>query len=348
MGFAVAGWPTILRAHWAAPIRLAERDGYNLSETIMNLQSYDLLMVLVLAGATLFGFWKGMAWQLASLASLVVSYFVALKFSAQLAPMFGQPPTNRFIAMLTIFSGTSFVVWMLFRFVSGIIDKIKLQAFDKEMGALFGLAKGVLLCVAITFFAVSSPLPQEQRQAIANSRSGHYIVALLNKAETMVPPEYHQQVVPILDKVEEQISTGNPNGQGLQLGWPGSPAGGMNSATPGSWPQIGWPPVPAQSGQPQNGWPQWPTTSQPSSTQPAWPTQTPQQMGWPSQSQAQPAWPTQQSSDAQAQPGWPTQQAGQMQMPTSANAADPYSVPREPNPFPDPNYSAERPTGGAF
>ena len=42
---------------------------------------YDILMLVVLVACTLFGLWKGMAWQLASLASLIVSYIVALKFS---------------------------------------------------------------------------------------------------------------------------------------------------------------------------------------------------------------------------------------------------------------------------
>ena len=34
---------------------------------------YDLLMIAVLAGTTVFGFMKGMAWQIASLGSLVLS-----------------------------------------------------------------------------------------------------------------------------------------------------------------------------------------------------------------------------------------------------------------------------------
>ena len=68
------------------------------------MQTYDVLMLLVLVAATFFGFWKGMAWQIASLASLVVSYFVALRFSGQLAPMFGDSePWNRFVAMLAIY-----------------------------------------------------------------------------------------------------------------------------------------------------------------------------------------------------------------------------------------------------
>lgn len=54
------------------------------------MQTYDLLMIVVLAAATLFGFVKGMAWQVAYLASLIVSYIAAVKFSPQLAPVFGE------------------------------------------------------------------------------------------------------------------------------------------------------------------------------------------------------------------------------------------------------------------
>ena len=51
---------------------------------------YDIAMLCVLGLATLIGAWKGMAWQLASLASLVLSYFLALRFSAKFTPIFGS------------------------------------------------------------------------------------------------------------------------------------------------------------------------------------------------------------------------------------------------------------------
>ena len=49
------------------------------------MEIYDVVMLAVLIGATLIGFWKGLAWQIASIASLVASYFLSLKFSEQLA-----------------------------------------------------------------------------------------------------------------------------------------------------------------------------------------------------------------------------------------------------------------------
>lgn len=169
------------------------------------MQVYDFVMIAVLLGATLFGFVKGMAWQIASLASLVVSYFVALRFSSQIAPVFGDSePWNRFVAMLVIYMVCSFAIWVLFRAVAGAIERVKLREFDRQLGALFGFAKGVLLCAVITFFAVTL-LPPEQKQSVVASRSGRYIGVLLDKTRAAVPPEYSDVVQPYLDKFEQRL-----------------------------------------------------------------------------------------------------------------------------------------------
>jgi len=265
------------------------------------MQTYDLLMLLVLAAATVFGFWKGMAWQIASLASLVVSYFAALRFSAQLAPVFGDhAPLNRFVAMLAIYIGVSFIIWMMFRLVSGVIDKVRLESFDRQLGAMFGLAKGVLLCVAITFFAVTL-LPQPQGEAIVASQSGRYIVALLDKSHSVFPPEIHQVLDPYLNQIEEKLNPNfQPHGQALPAGWPSIQP--PLPTQPGiAWPQIAWP------------------NAEPTPQQSSPPTASPPNIGWPSDTPS----------------------------PTAPARADPYSVQREPNPFPTP-YSAEAPGGREY
>ena len=230
------------------------------------MQSYDLFMIGVLVAATIFGFWKGMAWQIASLASLVLSYFAALKFSEQLAPVFGQQaPWNKFVAMLAIYIGTSLVIWTLFRLVAGAIDKVRLESFDKQMGGIIGLAKGVLLCIAITFFAVTL-LPPNQGEAICTSQSGRYIVALLDKANSIFPPEVHQVVDPLLDKIEKKL---NPNyqprdQQNVKQMWQNQAQGG---AVPAEWSQTAPQQAPqqAQTTPQQLGWP-----AQPEQTAPAY------------------------------------------------------------------------------
>lgn len=209
-------------------------------------------MLAVLGFATIFGFWKGLAWQIASLASLVVSYFVALKFADRIAPMISpHAPWNKFVAMLLIYAAASLVIWMLFRIVSGAIDRVKLNEFDRQMGALVGFAKGVLLCIAITFFAVTL-LGQQQRERIVASRSGQYIVQILDKADSVAPPEVHDVIGPYIKKINQRL---DPNYQpdpvqdiqGVKQLWEQAQGGGLAPVwpTPGSAPPAGggisWP-----------------------------------------------------------------------------------------------------------
>lgn len=178
------------------------------------MQNYDLAMLAVLAIATIFGFWKGLAWQVASLASLVVSYFVALKFADRLAPLVSEhAPFNKFVAMLIIYAGSSLAIWMIFRVVAGVIDGVKLKGFDRQMGALVGFGKGVLICIAITFFAVSL-LGEVQREKIIASRSGHYIVQILDKADAVAPPEIKGVISPYIEKINQRLDPNyRPNPQ---------------------------------------------------------------------------------------------------------------------------------------
>ena len=87
------------------------------------MQAYDLLMLIVLVAAVVWGAWKGFAWQVASLASLVASYILALTFRQQVAQFISAtPPWNMFLAMLILFLGTSLVVWVGFNFVAELIE----------------------------------------------------------------------------------------------------------------------------------------------------------------------------------------------------------------------------------
>jgi membrane protein required for colicin V production len=167
---------------------------------------YDIAMLVVLVGTTLFGFAKGMAWQIASLASLIVSYFAALRFSEPLVStgLFGdEAPWNRFVAMLAVYLATSLAIWLVFRLVAGWIDRVKLQEFDRQIGGLIGFAKGVLLCVAITFFAVT--VVPATRDDVLRSRSGHYIALLIARADAVMPPEVHDVLNPYLDRLEQEL-----------------------------------------------------------------------------------------------------------------------------------------------
>lgn len=189
----------------------------------MAVEGYDLVMIGLLAVAALLGYFKGMVWQLAWIAGIVASSFVALRFAPQFAHLFGQQaPWNRFLAMLALYVGTSLAVWILFRLVSGFINAIHLSAFDHQLGLLLGLAKGALLCIVVTFFAVT--LAPDYRHQIVASRSGRFVAELIVRADTYLPKEIHDTVEPFVDQFERQFAqpgVGSTNGPA-----PGSPPGG--------------------------------------------------------------------------------------------------------------------------
>ena len=169
------------------------------------MQTYDLFMVVVLIAATVWGLWKGLAWQLASLGSTFLSYFVAYQFRYAVAEYINtEPPWNVFLAMLILYLATSALVWIAFRAVRAFIDQVKLKEFDHQIGAILGAAKGVILCVIITLFAVTLA-SESQRQSIIGSRSGFYIARLLDKSHGIMPVELHDILEPYLHSLDDSL-----------------------------------------------------------------------------------------------------------------------------------------------
>ncbi len=236
------------------------------------MEIYDIVMIVVLAGAMIFGAIKGFAWQLASIASIVISYAVAFKYREPFSQSIeAEPPWNRFLAMLILYVGTSLVIWVVFRMVSGTIDRLKLREFDRQVGAMFGLAKGGLYCILITLFAVTL-MGDTVRTKIVQSKSGNYIANVLQRSEAVVPAEIQDVVQPYLERFDRRfqqpldsdgssqtpwISAGTPSGSNPAFSNPATGFGGatgfgqisQNGSLTGSFqPPPAWPGEPTPTG----------------------------------------------------------------------------------------------------
>ena len=115
-------------------------------------------------------------------------------------------------------------------------------------------------------FAVSL-LGQVQRDKILASRSGHYIIQVLDKADAVAPPEIQQVIGPYIEKINKRLDPNyQPNPQqdlqDLQTLW-SEHAGGATGA--GGWPAAG-----------NIAWPAAPNTAPPATapSTPAWPIST--------------------------------------------------------------------------
>ena len=107
------------------------------------MEGYDILMLGVLGFATIRGYFKGLAWQISSIASIVVSYVVAYRFRDRVAQHIDMPdPWRNLIAMLLLFVGCSLNIWFLFQNIRGLIEKAKLKDFDQSKTNLSIITKG--------------------------------------------------------------------------------------------------------------------------------------------------------------------------------------------------------------
>lgn len=232
------------------------------------MEIYDIIMLVIIVGAALFGAVKGFAWQLASIASIVVSYIVAFRFREPFSQsIHADPPWNRFLAMLILFIGTSLVIWVVFRMVSSSIDRMKLREFDRQIGFLFGAIKGFLYATLITLFAVTLT-GQTVREKIVASKSGHFIAKVLDRSDSVIPEEIHYVLRPYLEKFDEQfaetqnsINSGysdpRETGSGGLFSWPrsGSNIASNQASAPASNPapqtvDSFWNRLPGQAGAP--------------------------------------------------------------------------------------------------
>ena len=117
---------------------------------------YDLLTLGILMYAMFRGAMKGVVWQLATIAALLMCFFFSGSLSHVVAPFIRvEEPLNKWIAMLVLYLGFSFVSFGVARVMHEAIENMRIEALDRHLGALLGLVKGAMFSMFLTFFLVT-------------------------------------------------------------------------------------------------------------------------------------------------------------------------------------------------
>lgn len=173
----------------------------------MTLTIYDAVMAGVVVAGMIWGAIRGVTWQLASIASLVLGYMVAHPVSAQLAPHFpGDPVIARSLAMLAVYAAVAGGVFMLAWIVRATLKAVKFEAFDRHLGMLLGGMEGALLGIVGTFFVVS--LSPSMREPIFSSPSGQIVGNVMNTLGPILPGEARDALAPFIAEAKQAVATG--------------------------------------------------------------------------------------------------------------------------------------------
>jgi membrane protein required for colicin V production len=156
---------------------------------------YDGAMLAVVLAGLVWGAIRGITWQLASMASLVLGYMVAYPVSGQIASSFpGPPAAARALALLACYAGVSAGVFGVAWMVRTTLRQWKFEAYDRHLGMLLGGMEGATLGIVATVFVVS--LAPQTRTPILTSTAGRAVCQVLDVVEPILPSEIRAELSP--------------------------------------------------------------------------------------------------------------------------------------------------------
>jgi membrane protein required for colicin V production len=171
---------------------------------------YDIVVLIVLGVTILLGYHRGLMRQVASIASIIAGYLVAMSFREPLSKAIpAEAPWNKIAAMAILFLATSLLIWSIYASISKSLKKMEIKGFDHQAGAIFGGLKGLLICCIGTMFAVSL-LGDRVHRSIHESKTGSFVVSTIyTLAEYLpiVPTELRAYLNPQFDRFDKAMGS---------------------------------------------------------------------------------------------------------------------------------------------
>lgn len=147
---------------------------------------YDCLAVAILAYTTIRGAMKGVIWQIAAIAGLVLCFVFSESISAAAGPYVHlEPPLNNWVVMAGAYLLFSFGAFAIARLLTEWLDRIHFGDFNRHLGAIFGFVKGVLIVLVLTFFSVT--VSENMHQVLQHSRTGPIAAQIVYHLHPVMP-----------------------------------------------------------------------------------------------------------------------------------------------------------------
>lgn len=125
---------------------------------------FDYLVLFVLVCSIVISTLRGLMKEILSLVSWVVSFVVANMYSEGLARLLDMIPgaTMRLIvAFLALFIGVRLLMALLMMAVDAAVKASGLSLADRGLGGLFGLARGLVIVLAVVLICGTTAIPRQ-------------------------------------------------------------------------------------------------------------------------------------------------------------------------------------------
>ena len=130
------------------------------------MMAFDYLVLAVVGISILLGVLRGLMREALNLLAWVAAFWVANAYTVEIAPLLPEGiPTEsvRFLAaFVLLFLGALLLMSLVTIAVAELVKTLKLGAYDKGLGALFGFLRGALIVLTLVLLAGMTSLPRQE------------------------------------------------------------------------------------------------------------------------------------------------------------------------------------------
>lgn len=126
---------------------------------------FDYAVFLIFGLSVLLSVIRGMVREVLALAGWLIAFLVANLFAPDLAPMLPDAisgePWRVLVAFGALFVATLVITGLVSALASELVKSLGLGVLDRALGALFGLARGLLIVMVAVLLAGLTSLPRQ-------------------------------------------------------------------------------------------------------------------------------------------------------------------------------------------
>ncbi len=127
---------------------------------------FDYVVIGIICVSLLLGMWRGVVGELIALAAWVLAIFLALEFGATLGKQIyvgiADPDIRVMAGCATLFVGVLVGMALVRLLISHLVKALGLSVSDRILGTLFGLARGILICMVVVGLGGMTAAPKQQ------------------------------------------------------------------------------------------------------------------------------------------------------------------------------------------
>ncbi len=127
--------------------------------------NFDYGVLLILGASVVIGLFRGLVKEVLSLIAYVAAFTCAIRYGPVVYEWLVPYLENSFLRLAIAYAGVFILVLLLVGMVNMALGMLMtatgLTPVDRGMGALFGLARGVVIVLVLVVAAGFTPLPKE-------------------------------------------------------------------------------------------------------------------------------------------------------------------------------------------